>query len=268
MMRLLRIGLVLSVAALVPLLAAAGQQAPVRVGGDVAQPRKIKSVAPVYPAIAKSAGVSGAVILEVTIGPDGHVTDTRILRSVPLLDQAAIDAVRQWVYQPMLLNGVPTSVIMTTTVTFTLDSSSSFAQSLDMAKMYYTQGRIDDAERMLMQARTALAQERTGGSLAAAPAPPADTPLRVGGDIKEPRKVRDVKPVYPPDALAAGVQGVVILETVIGPDGTVRDARVLRSQPMLDQAALEAVRQWEFTPTLLNGVPVSVIMTVTVNFSM
>jgi len=62
------------------------------------------------------------------------------------------------------------------------------------------------------------------------------------------------------------VQGVVIIEAVIDPQGKVVDARVLRSIPLLDQAALEAVHQWEFTPTLLNGVPQSVIMTLTVNF--
>ena len=64
------------------------------------------------------------------------------------------------------------------------------------------------------------------------------------------------------------MQGVVIVEATIGPDGKVSDARVLRSIPLLDQAALDAVRQWVFTPTLLNGVPVPVIMTVTVNFTL
>jgi TonB family protein len=92
-------------------------------------------------------------------------------------------------------------------------------------------------------------------------------PVRVGGDIKEPRKIHDQKPAYPEEALAAGVQGVVIIEAVIARDGTVQNARVLRSIPMLDQAALDAVLQWKFTPTLLNGVPVEVIMTVTVNFT-
>jgi TonB family protein len=70
--------------------------------------------------------------------------------------------------------------------------------------------------------------------------------------------------VYPADASA----GVVILEAVIGPDGLVTDAKVLRSPaPALAQAAETAVRQWEFTPTLLNCVPVPVIMTVTVDFN-
>ena len=106
---------------------------------------------------------------------------------------------------------------------------------------------------------------------AAAPqAPPAATsqPVRVGGNIAAPKKLRDVPPSYPPMAVQARVQGIVIIEATIGGDGTVRTARVLRSVPLLDEAALDAVRQWEYAPTLLNGVPVPVIMTVTVNFSL
>jgi TonB family protein len=94
------------------------------------------------------------------------------------------------------------------------------------------------------------------------------SPVRVGGNIKTPTKIRDVKPVYPPEAQSAGVQGIIILEATVGGDGRVADAKVLRSIPLLDQAALDAVRSWEFTPTYLNGVPVPVIMTVTVNFSL
>jgi protein TonB len=100
------------------------------------------------------------------------------------------------------------------------------------------------------------------------PPPPPQAPVRVGGNIKPPTKTRDVKPVYPAIAQSARVQGVVIIEATIGPDGRVKDAKVLRSIPLLDQAALDAVKQWEFTPTLLNGVPVPVIMTVTVNFTL
>ena len=96
----------------------------------------------------------------------------------------------------------------------------------------------------------------------------ADGALRVGGTIKPPTKIRNVSPVYPAEAKAAGIQGVVILETRIEGDGTVSQARVLRSVPLLDQAAVDAVLQWEFTPTLLNGQPVPVIMTTTVNFTL
>jgi len=93
-------------------------------------------------------------------------------------------------------------------------------------------------------------------------------PVRVGGNVPPPKKIKDVRPAYPAVAQSARVQGVVIIEATIGPDGHVQDARVLRSIPLLDASALEAVRQWEFTPTLLNGVPVPVIMTVTVNYSL
>ena len=100
------------------------------------------------------------------------------------------------------------------------------------------------------------------------PPPPPSAPVRVGGNIKQPTKTHDAKPVYPPIAQSARVQGVVIIEATIGPDGRVKEAKVLRSIPLLDQAALDAVKQWQFTPTLLNGVPVPVIMTVTVNFTL
>ena len=92
----------------------------VRVGGQIKEPKKLKHVAPNYPDIAKQARVQGVVILECTISPQGKVTDVKVLRGIPLLDQAAIDAVKQWVYTPTLLNGVPVPVIMTVTVNFKL----------------------------------------------------------------------------------------------------------------------------------------------------
>ena len=92
--------------------------------------------------------------------------------------------------------------------------------------------------------------------------------MRVGGNIRPPEKVKDVPPVYPPVAQSARVQGIVILEAIIGLNGKVSEVKVLRSVALLDEAAITAVRQWEYTPTLLNGVPVSVIMTVTVNFTL
>jgi TonB family protein len=93
-------------------------------------------------------------------------------------------------------------------------------------------------------------------------------PVRVGGNIRPPAKVKDVKPEYPADAYAAGVQGVIIMEVVITTTGRVGSARVMKGVPMLDKAALDAAQQWEFQPTLLNGVPVPVIMTITVNFTL
>jgi protein TonB len=90
----------------------------------------------------------------------------------------------------------------------------------------------------------------------------------VGGAVRPPKKLVDVKPVYPEDARTAKIEGVVILGIVIGEDGSVLDTTVLRSIPALDQAAVDAVSQWVFEPTLLNGEPVEIEMTVTVNFTL
>lgn len=108
-----------------------------------------------------------------------------------------------------------------------------------------------------------------GNDLVPPAAPVAPRPaVRVGGDIRPPQKIRDVAPRYPAIAQASKVEGVVILEATIGEDGSVRDVRVLRGKPLLDDAAADAVRQWRFTPTLLNGEPVPVVMTVTVAFAL
>jgi len=96
--------------------------------------------------------------------------------------------------------------------------------------------------------------------------PPA--PVRVGGIIRQPQKTHHVAPLYPEIARSARVSGVVILEALLAEDGAVRDVRVLRSVPLLDAAAVAAVREWRFTPTLLNGTPVPVVMTVTVAFNL
>ena len=107
------------------------------------------------------------------------------------------------------------------------------------------------------------------------PAPPAAgdllvdgmSPMRVGGNIKAPAKLHDVRPEYPQEALNAGVSGMVIIEAVIDTQGSVHSAKVLRSIPLLDSAAVDAVKGWRFAPTLFNGAPVPIIMTVTVNFT-
>jgi protein TonB len=92
--------------------------------------------------------------------------------------------------------------------------------------------------------------------------------VRVGGDIRAPTKITDAKPAYPAIARAARMSGVVFLEAIVARDGTVRDVRVTRSAGVLDQAAIDAVRQWRYTPTLLGGEPVEVVMSVTVNFAL
>ena len=105
---------------------------------------------------------------------------------------------------------------------------------------------------------------------ATATQPRGPAPLRVGGNIRAPRKMVDARPTYPESMRAAGREGVVSLDAVIGVDGTVSSVRVLSADvhPDLAIAAVDAVRQWKFTPTLLNGKAVEVVMTVTVTFNL
>jgi protein TonB len=98
------------------------------------------------------------------------------------------------------------------------------------------------------------------------PAPPPREPVRIGGVIREPKRIVDVPPIYPPLAIAAQKEGVVIMEAMIDERGHVVRVRVLRSEPLLDAAAIGAVERWRYTPTLLNNQPVPVLMTVTVRF--
>lgn len=101
-----------------------------------------------------------------------------------------------------------------------------------------------------------------------AEAKPTQTVYRPGQGIREPKRIAGSPPEYPKFARDARVQGVVILEAVINERGEVGRIKVLRSVPLLDNAAITAVQQWRYTPTLLNGVPVSVLMTITVNFTL
>lgn len=93
---------------------------PVRIGGNIQQPALINRVSPVYPLIAVRAKVTGTVILEATVNEAGEVTNVVVIRSVPLLDRSAVDAIKQWRYAPLLMNGAPSPFILEVTLTFSL----------------------------------------------------------------------------------------------------------------------------------------------------
>jgi TonB family protein len=97
-------------------------------------------------------------------------------------------------------------------------------------------------------------------------APPAA--IRVGGNVQQANLITQIRPVYPPEAKAARVQGRVRFEATIGPDGHVQNLKVLSGPPLLVDSALEAVKQWVYKPTLLNGQPVTVLTVVDVNYTL
>jgi protein TonB len=99
------------------------------------------------------------------------------------------------------------------------------------------------------------------------PAPPVPkAPLRVGGNIKPPRMISSVLPAYPSIARQAGVEGNVVIDTVVDKTGDVASMKVVSGPPMLRQPALDALRQWKYEPSRLNGQPVAVEMIVTIQF--
>ena len=218
-------------------------------------PRRTYSVMPRNPV--KSGMAAEVVTLRITISALGRVGEVRAWPPPPSPQpptfQAAIDAVRQWVYEP------PAEPPVAFNVTFVFGPGSD-ARVVAYGTPIETDGGAAGIVPPPPPPPPPPPWVREGASIA--------NPVRIGGEIRPPVKTKDVRPVYTPEALSAKVQGVVILEVIVGPEGRVDQARVLRSIPLLDQAALDAVEQWEFTPTLLNGTPVPVLLTVTVNFTL
>jgi protein TonB len=101
-----------------------------------------------------------------------------------------------------------------------------------------------------------------------APKPATPSRIRVGGNVQQASLLRQQKPVYPPLAKQARIQGTVRFEAVIAKDGTIQNLRVVSGHPLLVQAATDAVKQWVYKPTLLNNEPVEVVTTIDVNFTL
>jgi TonB family protein len=198
---------------------------------DIKPPKLIKKVDPVYPPEAKEAGIEGSVTLEGTTNKQGRVENVKVLRSVPELDQAAIDAVKQWVYEPMVIDGKPHGVVFTVTCRFSLDDKK-------------------------------LGKSFEGGVVGTDAKPAA----RATGEIKPPKLIKKVEPAYPEEAKEAGIEGTVIVEATTDIYGRVVETKVLRSIPELDQAAIDAVKQWVYEPMVINGEPKGIVFTVTVTF--
>jgi protein TonB len=106
-----------------------------------------------------------------------------------------------------------------------------------------------------------------GGLPDAPPPAPPSRAVRIGGNIHAPKLVHRVAPEYPKLAEAARIGGLVILEALVGEDGRVKTVTVLRGRPLLDEAAIAAVRQWRYKPLLLNGQTQEFYLTVTLSFN-
>jgi TonB family protein len=231
-------------------------------------PRRLSSVPIPYPLQLRGSGYHATVTLRVTLDSSGSIVDTSIAHlergsataptptpsdtDVQTFVAAATDAVKQWRYE----SPADPPIAFFVTVRFDAERDAVATQSDVLSGSR-------SSTIVIPQNDLATVQPRMAG-----PGSISGQALRVGGNIRPPTKTKHVNPAYSESAQAARVQGVVIMEVTIDEQGQVAEARVLRSVPLLDQAALAAVTQWEFTPTLLNGRPVPVIMTVTVQFSL
>ena len=213
------------------------EQTAVRPSLDVPAPRRVRAVAPAW---TPPAGSAFSMRVNAVVDAAGRVAEVRTLYTTsaragvvapPEAHAAVLDAVRQWEFEAPL----QAPMLITTDVV------------------------VGDAALL-------VAAKAVRGSLVLDGLSPKI--LRAGGSIPPPRKVYDVKAVYPAAAIEAQVQGVVIIECTVGTDGSVTDTNIVQSIPLLDHAAVESVRQWRYTPTLLNGEPVPVIVTVTVSFTL
>jgi len=222
----------------------AGTQLPKRKSADPAK----------YPWELRRIGAKAALIVQVTLDKTGRVAEIRRAQG-PLL-QTAIgspnDVAAQRVASDAVLRSAAAALNVwrfeepTAPVTFSL--------SFGFVGGQVSYSLTDPSEVLPPQ-------------VAAAPWAAASGAMPTGPALQTPKKTKYVKPVYPKAALDARVQGEVVLEVVIGMDGRVVDARVLRSVPLLDQAAIEATLQARYEPVAVNGIPVTVISVVTHNFS-
>jgi TonB family protein len=237
-----------------------------RAGRDVPMPGLLKRVEPVYPIEAAKRGATGYVVLDAVIDKSGSVRDPRVARSIPEFDQAALNAARAWRFAVTRVNGAPAEISAALVFAFIIRREASPPDELDLARFYVERANYAPAEAALSRALETIGRE---ADCVAAIFNAAGALRKAGaGGLEPPRRIKHVKPVYPALAQRARVSGVVVIEGMIGVDGRVQCARVMKSVPLLDQAALDAVTQWEFTPIIMAGTPVPTRLTTSVNFTL
>jgi TonB family protein len=187
----------------------------VPIEGELKPPKLIKRVDPIYPEKARKAKVDGIVILGIRTDIYGRVKAAKIYRSKsPILNKAAVAAVKQWVYEPLLIDGKPREALFTVTVVFKLK----------------------------------------------------DKPV---GKYEKPKLIKRVDPIYPKELRKQGIQGIVILEVTTDIYGVPKKVEVLKSEnSLLNQSAIDAVKQWVYEPDVKEGKPVPGVFTVTVRYKL
>jgi TonB family protein len=205
------------------------------------------------------------VVVDLEIDKSGKVRNPRIVVSIPQLDPSALSAVRKLRFAKPRFNGAPADIAATVALGFTIRRDPLPVSDQDVARFYVARDDVSAAEAPLARAFESIARESECN--AAVADAPGELRRAGGGGYEPPRKIKDVRPFYSALALKAKVTGNVAMDAVIGLDGRPTCVRVLRSVPLLDQAAIDAVSRWEFTPARRNGVPIPTRVSMEVNFA-
>jgi protein TonB len=272
---------------------------PIRVSQATQAAKALKTVQPVYPEVAKQAGVTGTVVLEVTINEAGDVSNIIVVSGHQLLRDAAAEAAKQWKFSPSYLNGDPISVVANLSFNFalaenkaglslTMDDAGNLLEGEQRLEGERLNARIAESEGSIrirpnpkvplkvVEETLQILQRLAGDRPVRLSAPYAfrdghltkSEPIRVGGNVQASKLLNRVSPIYPKEAKEAGVEGTVVLQITVSEAGEVSDIQVVSGHELLRDASVEAVKQWRYSPTLLNGEPVPVIATVTVQFAL
>jgi TonB family protein len=234
----------------------------------------IRKVDPEYPELARRARVEGEVVLNISVNEEGYVSNVEVIRGHQLLRQAAVDAVKQWKYEPALSNGKPSAAKTTVMVHFVLPEDPTIPPQGIAGGIVgkIPGGVVGGIAGGIPGGKGAIA----GGTEAATVDPKQfikeehDSSQQTGQIIEinapESNLIRKVPPEYPELARRARVEGEVVLKISVNEEGYVSNVEVISGHQLLRQAAVDAVKQWRYEPTVLNGKPVPVIATITVNF--
>ncbi len=257
-----------------------------------------------YPSAALLKGVQGSVLVEVNVDEEGLVTDARVLSGPQELRNAALRNVLDWHFSKQMHLPAVTQV----TVDFEPPKDRPAAPPIRVAHIErqvverIAINGLSDAARDTLAARLPIREgdeidsdgyqklaaevqafdehlhvvfirQISGGvtlDITPRPAPRSvsATPITVGGNAQQAKLIRQVRPVYPPEAKIARIQGLVRMNAIIASDGVVKSLGLLSGPPELAPTAMDAVRQWVYEPTLLNGEPVEVATQIDVNFTL
>ena len=236
--------------------------APAPIAGiDVPQPAVMTEFRAGYPEKAFVGGITGLVIVEAVVGKDGRVRQARAAESVPALDEAAVQAVKNWRFAPTNQNGQIVEVVVYVPLRFGQTRDLWASDWLQFARFYFLRGLPKLAENALDTARNRAQRDYDRyGEISGVNG-------TAGRPSVPPTRLKWVPPLYPSSALRAGVSGAVSLQVLVDRFGDVGRVVVLRPVPMLDMAAQEAVMQWKFMSAQANGQPVSASMSTLVTFN-